>query len=360
MLREVELRRIRLPLVRAFRTANDTTITKEALLVRVRTDEGEGWGECAAQRSPTYLPETIDTARLVLRDQLLPRAFAGVPFDDVVGNTAAKAALECALLDARLRGQGVSLARWLGGERTHVDAGVAIGMVDDEAELVDVATDYVEQGYRRIKLKIAPRVEAHAIAAVRSKLGDGIALQADANGSYTLDDVDRLIALDEHSLQCIEQPLAADALIDHTTLASRLKTPICLDESIGSARAASDAIAMGACRVVNVKAARVGGLEVARRIHDVCAARGTPTLAGGMLETGIGRAALVALASLPNFTVPGDLSASDRYFNHDIVTEPFELDAGRLRVPTAPGLGVDVALDVLDRCTVAREVLTAR
>jgi O-succinylbenzoate synthase len=360
MLREVELRRIRLPLVRAFRTANDTTGTKEALLVRVRTDDGEGWGECGAQASPVYLAETIDTARLVLRDHLVPRAFAGASFDDVRGNAAAKAALECALLDARLRTQGFPLSRWLGGERSHVDAGVTIGMVDDEVELLDLATGYVEQGYRRIKLKIEPGADVEPIATVRSKLGDGIALQADANGSYTLSDVDRLAALDEYSLQCIEQPLPPDALGEHAILALRLRMPICLDESIGSARVASDAIAMGACRIVNVKAARVGGLDAARRIHDVCAARDTPTLAGGMLETGIGRAALVALASLPNFTIPGDLSASDRYFAHDIVTEPFELDGGRLRVPTAPGLGVDVALDVLDRCTVAREVLLAR
>jgi O-succinylbenzoate synthase len=359
MLREVELRRVRLPLVLPFRTANDTTVTKDALLVRVRTVDADGWGECGAQVSPTYLAETIDTARLVLRDHLVPRAFAGASFEGVRGNTAAKAALECALLDAKLRAQGVPLARWLGGERTHVDAGVAVGMVDDDAELVDLATAYVDQGYRRIKLKIEPGGDIQPIAAVRSKLGDGIALQADANGTYTLDDIDRLTALDEYALQCIEQPLPSDALSDHATLASRLRTPICLDESISTAHAAADAIAMGACAVVNVKAARLGGLEAARRVHDVCAARDTPTLAGGMLETGIGRAALVALASLPNFTIPGDLSASDRYFAHDIVTEPFELDAGRLRVPTAPGLGVDTAVDVLDRCTIAREVLTA-
>jgi O-succinylbenzoate synthase len=349
---------VRLQLVRPFRTANDTTRVKDALLVHVVTADGDGWGECGAQVSPTYQAETIDTARLVLRDHLVPRAFAGASFGDVRGNPAAKAALECALLDARLRTEGISLARWLGGAREHVDAGVAIGMVDDLRELVALAERYAGEGYRRVKLKIEPGADIEPARAVRAALGAEVALQVDANGSYAPDDLDALSPLDDLGLQCIEQPLPPDALVAHAALAAQLSTPICLDESVPSAEAARDAIAIGACSVVSIKPARVGGIAAARRVHDVCAALATPALAGGMLETGIGRAALVALASLPNFTVPGDLSASDRYFEHDVVTEPFALDDGRLRVPTGPGLGVEVATDVLDRCTVARELIT--
>jgi O-succinylbenzoate synthase len=353
--RLVELFRVRLPLVRTFRTATSTTTAKDALLVHVVTDNAEGWGECSAQTTASYLPETLDTARLSLRDELLPRVFAGSSLDDVRGSTAAKAAVECALLDAQLRVEDQSFADWLGASNADVEAGVAIGMVDDVAELRKVAAGYAAQGYRRIKLKVAPGHDVDAVRGVRAELGDDVALQVDANGTYALrTDMERLRELDACSLQCIEQPLAPDALLDHAALAERLTTPICLDEAITSANVASDAIALKACRIVAVKAARLGGWSAAKELHDRCATAGVPCSAGGMLETGIGRAALVALAALPNFTIPGDVSASDRYFAED-VTEPFVLDGGRLRVPAGPGLGVTVRLDVLDRVTVARE-----
>ena len=356
--RDVELFRVRLPLVRPFRTATTTTTTKDALLVHVVTDDGDGWGECSAQTTASYLPETLDSARLSLRDHLLPRVFEGHPLDDVRGSAAAKAAIECALLDAQLRAEERPLAAWFGASRREVDAGVAVGMVDDAAELRKIAAGYADQGYRRIKLKVAPGRDVDVVRSVRAEVGDDVALQVDANGTYQLSqDLDKLRALDSLALQCIEQPLAPDALMDHAALAAALATPICLDETITSTRVAADAIALQACGMVSVKAARVGGWRAARELHDQCAAAGVPCSAGGMLETGVGRAALVALAALPNFTVAGDVSASDRYFVED-VTEPFVLNGGRLRVPTGPGLGVTVRLDVLDRVTVARERIT--
>jgi O-succinylbenzoate synthase len=354
MLLAAELVLVRIPLVRAFRTATTITDAKDALLVRVETDDGAGWGECVASNFPGYLADTIDSSRAALRDHFLPRAFAGRPFDDIVGNHPARAALECALLDAQLRAQGVSLASHLGATASHVDAGVAVGFDDD----VDT---FLAAGYRRLKCKIEPGRDTTVLRAARAVAGPEVKLAADANGTYTIFDMKELVALDEFDLQCIEQPLPTDALRDHATLAAKCSTPLCLDESITSAAVARDAIALGACRMVSVKPGRLGGLGAARLVHDACVGARVPALAGGMLETGIGRAALLALAALPGFAEPGDCSASERYFGPDgDLTEPFVLDDGRLRVPDGPGLGVDVRPDRLTACTIARERLTKR
>jgi O-succinylbenzoate synthase len=355
--RDVELVHVRLPFVVAFATAHGSQSHKDALLVHVHTDAGEGWGECAAQMSASYAPETIDRARTALREQLMPRVFAGAACDDVTEYPMARAALECALLDARLRGEGRSLAAHLGASRATIPAGVAIGRHDDLGRLRELVAAYVAQGYRRVKCKIMPGYDVEALAAAREVVGEDVELAADANGSYTIDDLDHLCALDAFSLQCLEQPFARDALADHATLAQAITTPIALDESITSAASAHDAFASGACGVVSVKSGRVGGFAESQRILDVCTAAGGAALAGGMLETGIGRAALVALAALPEFTMTGDCSASDRYFADDL-TEPFMLDAGSLRVPTDPGLGVAVRTDQVARATVARERFT--
>jgi O-succinylbenzoate synthase len=354
--RAVELIRIRLPLVAPFRSARGTTTTKDALLVRVVTDEGEGWGEVGAEVAPTYAPDTLDTSRLVLRDELVPRLFAGARLDDVRGHHPARGALLNAVLDAHLRAAGTSLATHLGSNPSAIDAGVAIGLTDDRAALADAAAAYVAQGYRSLKIKIAPDADLDRIAAVRDAVGSDVTLQADANGTYTLVDADRLAALDQYALRCLEQPLPPDALLDHARLGERLQTPIGLDESIVSEGVASDAIELGACRVVSIKNALVGGIDAARRVHDRCVAAGVAARAGGLLETGVGRAALVALAALPGFTVPGDLSASDRYFEDD-VTEPFVLTGGQLTCPTGPGIGVTPLPDRLAQCTLARERL---
>jgi O-succinylbenzoate synthase len=360
-LHEAELVRVRLPFVTPFRSARNTTAVKDALLVRVQTNEGIGWGECTAPSTPEYDGETIDGARLILRDQLLPRAFAGAALDDVRGHASARAALECALLDARLRAQDVSFASWLGTERTYVDAGVAVGLVDDPGALRGLVAAYADVGYRRIKCKIEPGHDVDALASVRAEVGAGVEVAADANGSYALEDARRLLAAVETlGLQCVEQPCAPDAIAEHALLVGTTNTPVALDESVTSAAVAADLVARGAADVLSLKVGRLGIAGI-RRAHDACVHGGVDALAGGMLETGVGRAALLAVAALPGFTFTGDVSASARYFGVDgDITEPFVLDDGRLRVPTGPGLGVEPLPHRLARCTVARERLRAR
>jgi o-succinylbenzoate synthase len=354
----VELRRISLPLIAPFRVSFGVEHQRDILLVRVVAGEVEGWGECVAMARPLYSPEYVDGAEDVIRRHLLPRLFeAGdVSADQVAellrpihGHPMAKAALEMAVLDAELRGAGVSLGEHLGAVRTEVDCGVSVGIHEDPAELVEVVDGYLAEGYRRIKLKIEPGHDVGSVRAVRERFPE-ILLQVDANTAYTLDDGPQLAKLDEFDLLLMEQPLQEDDVRGHAELARLVRTPICLDESITSARSAADAIALGACRIVNIKAGRVGGYLEARRVHDVCAENGVPVWCGGMLETGLGRAANVALAALPNFTLPGDTSASGRYYAQDI-TEPFVLRDGRLEVPRGPGLGVTPIPEILEELT---------
>lgn len=355
----VELRRIAMPLVSPFRTSFGTQTDRDVLLVRVETDEAEGWGECVAMQDPLYSSEYVDACADVLRRFLVP-ALADCPDVHAVtvaptlarfhGHRMAKAALEMAILDAELRTRGVSLSRELGAVRNQVPCGVSIGIMNSVPELLDAVEGYLDAGYVRIKLKIEPGWDVEPVAAVRERFGDTVPLQVDANTAYTRADARHLARLDAFDLLLIEQPLDEEDLLGHADLATHVRTPICLDESITSARAAADAITLGACRIVNIKAGRVGGYLEARRIHDVCAAHGIPVWCGGMLETGLGRAANVALAAMPNFTLPGDTSASDRYYRTDI-TEPFVLNDGHLDVPTGPGLGVAPDPQVLDEVT---------
>ena len=249
--------------------------------------------------------------------------------------------------DAELRADGTSLASWLGADKTRVECGVSIGIAPSTEALLEQVEGYLAEGYRRIKLKIEPGWDLEPVAAVRERFGDDLLLQVDANAAYSLADAGHLAALDRFGLLLIEQPLAEDDLAGHAELAGRLATPVCLDESITSAKAAVDAVAMGACRIVNVKAGRVGGYLEARRLHDACRPLGVPLWCGGMLETGLGRAANVALAALPGFTLPGDTSASDRYYRQDL-TAPFVLEGGHLAVPRGPGIGVEPIPDVLE------------
>lgn len=364
----VELRRLSIPLVAPFRTSFGTETDKDVLLVRVTNADGvEGWGECVAMSEPTYSSEYVDGAHHVMRTHLLPRLLAhpDVAASDisellapVKGHRMAKAAIEMAVLDAELRSDGVSFAQHLGATRTEVDAGVSVGIAPSIAELLDAVAKHLDEGYRRIKLKIEPGWDIEPVAAVRERFGDAtlVPLQVDANTAYQRSDARHLAQLDAFDLLLIEQPLDERDLYGHAELARQLRTPICLDESIESARDAETAIELGACAVVNIKAGRVGGYLEARRVHDVCAARGIPAWCGGMLETGIGRAANVALAALPGFTLPGDTSASARYFARDI-TEPFVLVDGRLRVPSGPGLGVTPLENVLRETTTSSELL---
>lgn len=360
----VELRRIRLPLVAPFETSFGVQTERDILLLKVITDAGEGWGECVAGEEPTYSSEYVDGAQQVLIQHLLPGLFAvaDLPASEVSrvlrpvhGHHMAKAAIEMAMLDAELRSRGESFAHFFGADRDAVDCGVSVGIHSTAAELVETVSAYIAQGYRRIKLKIKPGKDFEPVRAVRERF-PSIPLQVDANTAYSLDQAGLLARLDPLELLLIEQPLPEDQVLDHARLAKLVRTPICLDESITSAQTAADAIELGACRIVNIKPGRVGGYLEARRIHDVCRDRGVPVWMGGMLETGIGRAGNVAMAAMPNFTLPGDTSASDRYFRRDI-TEPFVLEDGRLRVPQGAGLGVDVDVEFLESVTEWKQVV---
>jgi o-succinylbenzoate synthase len=360
-----ELRRIELPLVTPFRTSFGTETVRDILLIRVETPESEGWGECVAAPEPLYSSEYTDGAAHVIESFLLPRLFelgdvsahgGGPALSGVKGHSMAKGALEMAILDAELRSAGISFASFLGGIRPRVDCGVSVGIHDDVAALLKTVEGFIADGYKRIKLKIEPGNDLEQVAAVRREFGPDLLLQVDANTAYTLADAQHLARLDEFGLLLIEQPLPEDDVRGHAQLAARVQTPICLDESITSARAAADALAIDACSIVNIKAGRVGGYLEARRVHDLCAAQGVPVWCGGMLESGVGRAANVALASLPNFTLPGDTSASARYYARD-VTEPFVLDDGTLEVPTGPGLGVAPIPEILEEVTTSVRVV---
>jgi o-succinylbenzoate synthase len=344
----VELRRITMPLVAPFRTSFGTETTRDILLLRAVTADAEGWAECVAMSEPLYSSEYVAAAADVLRQHLIPR-LAAVPALDgaavapalapVRGHRMAKAAVETAVLDAELRASGRSFARELGAVRDRVPCGVSVGIMASVGELLDAVAGYLEAGYVRIKLKIEPGWDVEPVRAVRERFGEQLLLQVDANAAYTLADARHLARLDPFGLLLLEQPLDEEDVLGHAELARLVRTPICLDESITSARTAAAAITLGACAIVNVKPGRVGGYLEARRIHDVCVAHGVPVWCGGMLETGIGRAANVALAALPGFTLPGDTSASDRYYHTDI-TEPFTLSEGHLAVPAGAGIGV--------------------
>lgn len=361
----VELRHISMPLVAPFRTSFGTETTHDVLLLRVVTDEAEGWGECVAMAGPRYSSEYVEGAADVLRRFLIPTLAAHPRLNATAvapalrpfkGHWMAKAALETAVLDAELRAEGRSMARELGAVRDRVPCGVSVGIMDSIGELLDAVGRYLDAGYVRIKLKIQPGWDVVPVRAVRERFGDDVLLQVDANTAYARADARHLARLDPFDLLLIEQPLDEEDVRGHAELARVIRTPVCLDESITSARGAADAIAIGACAIINIKPGRVGGYLEARRIHDVCAAHGVPVWCGGMLETGLGRAANVALAALPGFTLPGDTSASDRYYRTDI-TAPFVLADGHLPVPTAPGIGVEPIPDLLAAVTTSTEWL---
>ena len=356
-LEAVELRRIKLDLVAPFETSFGVQTEKDVLLVKVLMEGAEGWGECVAGEKPDYSPEYVDGAQDVLMRHMLPRlldrdlAAANVAkaLAWVHGHHMAKAAIEMAVLDAELRARGESFAHFFGAVRKEVDCGVSVGIQPSIPDLLQVVGAFLGQGYRRIKLKIKPGRDVEQVRAVREKFGD-VPLQVDANTAYKLADAEHLAQLDPFDLLLIEQPLPEDQVLAHAQLARIVRTPICLDESIESYQNAADAIELGACRIINIKPGRVGGYLAARKIHDLCAEKHVPVWMGGMLETGIGRAGNVAMAAMQNFTLPGDTSASDRYFGRDI-TEPFVLRDGRLKVPAGPGLGVNVDVEYLDSIT---------
>lgn len=378
----VDLVRVTMPLVRPFTTSFGRQSERDVLLVRVTargavtgggtgpgsgTVEVVGWGECVTPAAPVYSEEFTDGAALVLRDHLVPalvrpdrRLGAGdvtVRLAAFQGQHMARAALELAVLDAQLRAVDRPLAGHLGAVRDRVPAGVSVGIpAGGTSELVEQVAGYLDEGYLRVKVKIQPGFDVVPLTRLREVHGPDVALQVDANAAYDADDaghVAALDALDELGLVLLEQPFAPARLRDHARHAVRWRTPVCLDESIRDAADATDAIALGACRIVNIKLGRVGGLAEAVRVRDVCRAAGVEVWCGGMLETGVGRAANLALAATAGFELPADTSASDRYWHQDL-TAPFHLDAGHLVVPTGPGIGRTPRADALQDAEVTR------
>ena len=368
ILEAADLYHVRMRLRSPFETSFGVEHDRDAIIVRLRAGGLEGWGECVAGAFPGYSYETVGTAWHVLEAFFLP-AVLGHEFASVEdltrnleayrGHPLARAGLELAGWDLIGRSQRRPLASLLGGERTTVPVGVSVGLQADTESLLAVVEGYLADGYRRVKLKIKPTRDLDVVGPVRAAHPD-LALQVDANSAYSLDDRAVFQAMDSLGLLLIEQPLAEDDLLDHASLQADLQTPLCLDESILSVRHARQALECGACRVINIKPARLGGLSEAVRVHDLCRAGGIPVWCGGMLETGIGRAANLALASLPGFTLPGDISASDRYYAEDIAWPRFSLNAdSTINVPTGRGLGVEVDLEALGRVTVRKQTFSA-
>ena len=364
----VEIRKVRLPYVSRFETSFGVETVKEALIITIKRDDITAYGECVALAGPWYNEETITSAEYILRQYLIPEllrkkfdspaAFLEAT-DGIRGNNMAVATMEMALWDLMGKMTGKSLSQLLGGRKSEVEVGVSVGIHPSIGGLVETVTSYVHDGYKRVKLKIKPGYEVEPVRAIREKYPE-ILLQVDANSAFSLADFPTLKQLDNFKLLLIEQPLGHDDVLDHAKLQKRLSTPICLDESIHTPQDARKAIEIDACRVINIKPGRVRGLQRSKEIHDHCLERKIPVWCGGMLETGIGRAFNVALASLPGFVLPSDISASKRYFKQDIITKEFELTShGTLEVPREPGIGIGVDKERLEACTITKELFSS-
>jgi O-succinylbenzoate synthase len=362
-----EVFRLAMPLVRPFRTSRGVETVRDVLVARLSDADGAvGWAESAADPEPTYFPEYIDSVLLTIEKVLLPRLRGGEvltagtvrrAFAEVPGNPLARGLVETAVLDAQLRRHGMPLVEYLSSARRPIAVGVSVGIPDDLDTLLAWVSGYLDDGYRRVKLKIQPGWDLAPVRAVREAFGPDLPLQVDANQAYSPADVPLLARLDEFGLLLLEQPFARHELLAHAALAARHGTPVCLDESVLSLDDAMTAIRLGAADVINIKPSRVGGYLTARSIHDVCLANGVPVFCGGTLETAVGRAANLALATLPGFTLPGDISATSRYYARDI-GPAFELDAdGCLIAPLGSGCGVEVDEDAVEAFTIAHHAL---
>jgi O-succinylbenzoate synthase len=354
---------LHLPLIHYFETSFGRTTLRRIILVTVRSDAGVGYGECTAAEEPLYNSETTETAWHMLSDFIIPRLMsrdlkgadeATNVLRPIRGNRMAKAAFETALWDLEARRAQVSLAAHLGGVRDEIECGVSIGIQNSISELLAQVRKEVLEGYRRIKIKIKPGWEVEPLRAIRVEFPD-ILLMADANSAFTLKELPLLQSLDRFKLMMIEQPLAHDDLFDHAVLQKELKTPICLDESIHSAEDARKAVELGSCRIINVKLGRVGGYSEALRINEYCTSHRIPIWCGGMLESGVGRAHNIALSSLSGFSLPGDVSASKRYYAEDTIIPPVTVTPeGTIRVPKEPGIGYQLDKERIERATVRR------
>lgn len=363
---QVDLALVRLPLIRPFVTSSSRKEYLEHILVKVFANGLVGWGECASPSGPYYCEETVETCWHMLRDYLVPsvlgRSWRSIEelvagYQNVKRNNFAKAGLEMACWDLLAQSEGQPLHVLLGGTRKEILSGVSLGIESDTHHLIELIGRFLSEGYRRTKLKIAPGRDVRVISAVREQYPD-LPLMADANSAYSLSDLPILRQLDAFGLMMIEQPLAYDDIIDHARIQQEVATPICLDESIHSSEDARKALEMGSCRIINIKVSRLGGLLEAKRVHDLCYAQSVPVWCGGMHEFGIGRAANVAISSLPGFTIPGDVSGSDKYYAEDIVEPPIRAIQGAIAVPQAPGLGYAPDEDLISAHTTRRLSLT--
>jgi O-succinylbenzoate synthase len=366
-IKSIELIEIKLPLVHFFETSFGRTYERRIILTRVvDADGGEGWGECTVGETPSYCEEWTDAAWITIEKILAPMVL-GQEVDGaarvwglmkkVRGNRMAKAAIETACWDLEAKRLGVPLWKHIGGVNNEIECGVSIGIQDSVEQLFEKIQTELDAGYRRIKIKIKPGWDYDVIKRVREKFGD-IRLMGDANSAYSLDDVDLFKRLDEFHLMMIEQPLAHDDMIDHARLQKKIETPICLDESIHSLPEARKAFNISACRIINVKLGRVGGHKQARRISGYCLEKGIPVWCGGMLETGIGRAHNIAMSTLEGFTLPGDVSASKRYWHEDIIEPAVEVSPqGTITAPENPGIGYEVKRDRIDKVTTRALIL---
>jgi len=361
----VELREIHLPLVHYFETSFGRTCARKVILVTVHASDGAGYGECTAAEDPLYNSETTETAWHILSDFVIPRllgrsleraAEAAALLNPIRGNRMAKAALETTLWDLEARRSGLPLWRHLGGVHSEIACGVSIGIRESINALLDAVRKEVASGYRRVKIKIKPGWEIAPLQAIRAEF-PSLPLMVDANSAFTLEDLGLFRKLDQLRLMMIEQPLAHDDIVDHAALQREIQTPLCLDESIHHAEDARKAIEMGSCRIINVKLGRVGGYAEAIKINEYCARNGVPIWCGGMLESGVGRAHNIAMSTLSGFVLPGDVSASERYYAEDTIRPPVTVTAqGTIRVPDSPGIGYTLDWDRIARATVrARE-----
>jgi O-succinylbenzoate synthase len=365
-IREITLREVRMKLVTPFETSAERTDVRRIILVECNVDDVTGWGECVAGETPSYSPETTDTAWQILLDHLWPllegREFASAAevwdlLGPVRGHNMAKAALEAAIWDAEAKQKCIPLSKLLGGTREEIACGVSIGIKDSTDKLVAAVKKELAAGYQRIKIKIKPGKDLEPVQRLRQDF-PRIKLMVDANSAYTLEDWPLLKQLEGFYLMMIEQPLGWDDLYSHIELQKKLDTPICLDECIRTEEQARAAVELGACKIINIKLGRVGGYTVARRIHDFCQQRGIPVWCGGMLESGIGRAHNIALSTLPNFILPGDVTASKRYWVEDTIDPEVTVSPqGTIRVPTGPGIGFEPRLELIEKLTVRKERL---
>lgn len=366
---QIRLHWLEMPLVHFFETSFGRTTHRRIILVEVTSGGVSGWGEATCGEHPFYNEEWTEGAWLILRDYVIPAALgrelaSAAEVSRIAaglrGHRMARGALEAACWDLEARLKGEPLWKTIGGgARREIPCGVSIGIQNSVGELLEKIRTELAAGYQRIKIKIKPGWDLHVIEAVRREF-PGILLMADANSAYTLADADRLRQLDQYRLMMIEQPLAHDDIIDHARLQERLETPICLDECIRTAHHAAQAIRLGACRIINIKLGRVGGFGEAKAVHDVCQQHGVPVWCGGMLESGVGRAHNIALASLPNFTLPGDVSASRRYWRRDIIQPPVEVTPrGTIGLRDEAGFGYALDMDFLASVRVRQETFRA-